>query len=238
MWSAIVISEHIWQNCLTSFLAISTATRLSFTRWIGNFRPENSFIASLEEGTVTTTTAETIAPAHVDSRIRVGAPIYNEAVEFLYDEASHLDRLELPAWADMLADDLVYTVPIRLNRALADQAATVVRSVKHLDETKASILGRIARLTQTKSAWAEDPPSRQRRLVTNVKVNATAKVDEFCVCSNLLLTRNRFNAEEYQLMSAERTDLIRKTPAGMKLAKREVLLDQATLGMPNLAIFL
>lgn len=187
---------------------------------------------------MTTTTAETIAPAHVDSRIRVGAPIYNEAVEFLYDEASHLDRLELPAWADMLADDLVYTVPIRLNRALADQAATVVRSVKHLDETKGSILGRIARLTQTKSAWAEDPPSRQRRLVTNITVNATAKADEFCVCSYLLLTRNRFNSEDYQIMSAERTDLIRKTPAGMKLAKREVLLDQATLGMPNLAIFL
>jgi len=188
---------------------------------------------------VTTTTAETIAPTgHMGSRIPVGAPIYNEIVEFLYDEASHLDRLELLKWADMLADDLVYTVPIRLNRALADQAATVVRSVKHLDETKGSILGRIARLTQTKSAWAEDPPSRQRRLVTNVTVNAGAKLDEFCVCSYLLLTRNRFNSEEYQLMSAERTDLIRKTSAGMNLAKREVLLDQATLGMPNLAIFL
>ena len=188
---------------------------------------------------MTTTTAETIAPTgQLGSRIHVGAPIYNEIVEFLYDEASHLDRLELLKWADMLADDLVYTVPMRLNRALADQAATVVRSVKHLDETKGSILGRIARLTQTKSAWAEDPPSRQRRLVTNITVNASAKADEFRVCSYLLLTRNRFNAEEYQLMSAERTDLIRKTSAGMKLAEREVLLDQATLGMPNLAIFL
>lgn len=188
---------------------------------------------------MTTTTAETIAPtSHLGFRIHVGAPVYNEIVEFLYDEASRLDRLELLGWADMLADDLVYTVPLRLNRALADQAATVVRSVKHLDETKASILGRIARLTQTKSAWAEDPPSRQRRLVTNVRVNATSKVDEFCVYSYLLLTRNRFNSDEYQLMSAERTDLIRKTPAGMKLTQREVLLDQATLGMPNLAIFL
>jgi len=177
-------------------------------------------------------------PRSLGTRIHVGSQIYNEIAEFLYEEAGHLDRLDLLKWADMLAEDLVYTVPMRLNRPLADQEASVVRSVKHLDETKASILSRIARLTKTKSAWAEDPPSRQRRLVTNILVNATTRPDEFSVVSYLLLTRNRFNQEEYQLMSAERTDIIRRTPAGLKLAFREVVLDQATLGMPNLAIFL
>ncbi|MDP0964825.1 aromatic-ring-hydroxylating dioxygenase subunit beta, partial [Klebsiella pneumoniae] len=88
-----------------------------------------------------------------------------------------------------------------------------------------------------KSAWAEDPPSRTRRLVTNVLVRKTAKPDEFAVVSYLLVTRSRFNFDEFDLMSAERHDILRKDGNSFKLARREILLDQAVLGTPNLAIF-
>ena len=40
-----------------------------------------------------------------------------------------------------------------------------------MDETKATLAGRIARL-DTGMAWAEDPPSRTRHLVSNVEVKA------------------------------------------------------------------
>ncbi len=182
--------------------------------------------------------AATIQSEALGARVLIGSPVYGEIAEFLYEEALHLDRIELMAWAGMLADDLIYTAPVRVNRPLNDQAATVVRTVKHLDETRGSILGRIARLTKTKSAWAEDPPSRTRRLVTNILVNETANPNEYHVISYLLLTRSRFNQDTFQIMSAERADLIRRTDAGLRLARREILLDQATLGMPNLAIFL
>src|SRR3546814_17490129 len=46
-------------------------------------------------------------------------------------------------------------------------------------------MGRILRLSG-KSAWAEDPPSRTRRLVTNVFVEETDKPAEFVVTSYLL----------------------------------------------------
>ena len=99
-------------------------------------------------------------------------------------------------------------------------------------------MGRIVRLTGTKSAWAEDPPSRTRRLVTNVLVEETDKPQEYSVRSYLLVTRSRFNFDEYDLISAERRDILRSDGEGFKLAKREILLDQAVLGTPNLAIFL
>jgi 3-phenylpropionate/cinnamic acid dioxygenase small subunit len=99
-------------------------------------------------------------------------------------------------------------------------------------------MARIMRLTGTKSAWAEDPPSRTRRLVTNVRVSRTAKPNELSVTSYLLVTRSRFNFSEYDLISAERRDLLREDGESFKLARREIIVDQAVLGTPNLAIFL
>jgi 3-phenylpropionate/cinnamic acid dioxygenase small subunit len=110
--------------------------------------------------------------------------------------------------------------------------------MQHFHDDWRSMMGRVMRLTGTKSAWAEDPPSRTRRLVTNVRVNETEKADEFAVVSYLLVTRSRFNFDEFDLISCERHDLLRRDGESFKLARREILLDQAVLGTPNLAIFL
>jgi 3-phenylpropionate/cinnamic acid dioxygenase small subunit len=171
-------------------------------------------------------------------RIPVGSELYNRIVEFLYEEASLLDQLRLKEWAARLAQDLVYCAPLRETRPMDQQNASFVRTVQHFHDDWRSVMGRIARLTATKSAWAEDPPSRTRRLVTNVMVAKTPKADEFAVTSYLLITRSRFNFSEYDLISAERRDLLRQDGASFKLARREIILDQAVLGTPNLAIFL
>ncbi len=173
----------------------------------------------------------------VGRRVSVGTPDYNLIVEFLYDEAALLDHLKLAQWGGLLASDLVYTAPLRETRGSAHQAATYIRSVQHYHDDYRSIMGRIMRLTG-KSAWAEDPPSRTRRLVTNVMVNTTANPDEFAVVSYLLVMRSRFNFDEYDQISAERHDVLRRDGASFKLARREILLDQAVLGTANLAIFL
>ena len=179
------------------------------------------------------------APALERRRVPVGSEMYNRITEFLYDEARLLDETRLKEWTAMLATDLLYTAPMRQTRTLVDQAESIVRTVQHYDDNYRSILGRIMRLTETKSAWAEDPPSRTRRLVTNVFVESTVNPDEFAVRSYLLVTRSRFNYDEFDLISGERHDLIRHMPDGQfKLARREIILDQAVLGTPNLAIFL
>lgn len=171
-------------------------------------------------------------------RVPIGSATYNEIVEYLYDEATMLDEIRLLDWSATLATDLVYGAPLRQTRSLAQHAASVVRTMQHFHDDYRSMMGRIMRLTGTKSAWAEDPPSRTRRLVTNVMVSATDKPDEFAVVSYLLITRSRFNFDEFDLISGERRDVLRRSGDTFKLARREILLDQAVLGTPNLAIFL
>ena len=170
--------------------------------------------------------------------VPIGSAVYNQILQFLYVEARLLDETRLKEWGDTLAQDLIYTAPLRETRPVSQQAASVVRTMQHYHDDWRSVMGRIVRLTGTKSAWAEDPPSRTRRLVTNVLVEATDKPDEYSVRSYLLVTRSRFNFDEFDLISAERRDVLRVDGESFKLARREILLDQAVLGTPNLAIFL
>src|SRR3546814_13442631 len=66
------------------------------------------------------------------------------------------------------SEERVYTAPIRLTRTGPNRDRDVVRTMKHFDDDYASILMRTGRLS--KSARAEDPPSRCRRFVTNVRM--------------------------------------------------------------------
>lgn len=178
------------------------------------------------------------SPVQQARRVPVGSDLYNRVVEFLYEEASLLDQLRLREWGERLAQDLIYTAPLRETRTMEHQSATYVRTMQHYHDDWRSVMGRIMRQTTTKSAWAEDPPSRTRRFVSNVLVETTAKPDEYAVVSYLLITRSRFNFPEFDFISAERRDLLRREGESFKLARREILLDQAVIGTPNLAIFL
>ena len=177
-------------------------------------------------------------PTPRSDRVAIGSALYNSIVEFMYEEAALLDQIRLQEWGARLAPDLIYTAPLRETRPMDQQNSSLVRTVQHFHDDWRSVMGRIMRLTGTKSAWAEDPPSRTRRLVTNVMVAKTAKPDEFSVTSYLLVTRSRFNSPEFDLISAERRDLLRQDGESFKLARREIIVDQAVIGTPNFAIFL
>ena len=111
--------------------------------------------------------------------------LYHEILDFLHDEAELLDTLQLRQWGESLTQDLEYNLPIRLTRPVRQQAQTVVRTVQHMHDNYGSMMVRIMRITDTKSAWGEDPPSRTKRLVSNVRVFATDKADEYKVLSYL-----------------------------------------------------
>jgi 3-phenylpropionate/cinnamic acid dioxygenase small subunit len=170
------------------------------------------------------------------SRVPVGSDIYNRLLETLYDEAAALDERRFDDWVAMLATDLVYTAPIRLTRTGVNRDRDVMRTMMHFNDNYASILMRTGRLS--KSAWAEDPPSRTRRFVTNMRVGETENPDEYEVVSYLYLTRSRGETAEYEVTTGERRDLWRFVDGAYKLSKREIILDQSTLSMSNLAVFL
>lgn len=169
-------------------------------------------------------------------RVRVGTPVYNALLETLYDEAAALDERRFDDWGAMLASDLIYQAPIRLTRTGVNRDRDVMRTMFHFDDDHSSIMARMGRLS--KSAWAEDPPSRCRRFVTNVRIAELEAAGEYEVVSYLLIERNRGDNPENERMTAERRDVWREVDGAYVLARREIIVDQAVLAMSNFAVFL
>ncbi len=167
-----------------------------------------------------------------DSRER----IYDQVVEFLYYEAELLDGGRFTDWLTLMTDDVIYWMPVRLNREKSDKP-THSDAMGYFSEDRETLRLRVERL-KTDFAWAEDPPSRTRRFVSNVRVSAGDREGEVAVRSYLLVYRNRGDVADADLVSAERHDLLVRATDGWRLKKRTIMVDQASLGTKNLAIFL
>lgn len=170
------------------------------------------------------------------NRVPLGSEIYNRLLETLYDEAAALDERRFDDWAAMLGEDITYTAPVRLTRVGPNRDRDVARTMMHFDEDYNSLMMRLGRLKKT--AWAEDPPSRTRRFVTNVRVAEAEAAGEYEVVSYLYLERSRGDNPDNESVTAERRDIWRKSEDGFKLARREIIVDQSVLSMSNFAIFL
>ena len=136
----------------------------------------------------------------------------------------------------MLADDIHYLMPVRVTTAVGAGFDTSP-GMAHFDEDKYSLSRRVARFL-TEHAWTEDPPSRLRHHLSNVRTFATSDADHLVAQSATLLFRSRGDVHEGSIVSAGREDLLRRTPEGWKLARRTILVDDAVIRMQNLAIFL
>ena len=169
-------------------------------------------------------------------RVPVGSEIYNRLLETLYDEAAALDERRFDDWSAMLAPDLVYQAPVRITRTGPNKDRDVMRTMFHFDDDYGSIQMRLGRLQ--KSAWAEDPPSRCRRFVTNVRAAECDTAGEYEVVSYLYLERSRGDNPHNEQLTSERRDIWRHVDDGYALARREIIVDQSVLGMSNLAVFL
>ncbi|WP_242153562.1 aromatic-ring-hydroxylating dioxygenase subunit beta [Sphingomonas sp. BAUL-RG-20F-R05-02] len=179
--------------------------------------------------------AEAETPAR--ARILMGTTLYGRIAEAYFEEAATLDALRYAEWVGWLAEDVRYTCPQRMTRSLKDWDKSIDRRVMHFDENHKTLSARVRRL-HGNSAFAEDPPSRTRRLITNIRVLEGEDEGSYAVTSYFLLTRSRFENATLMLMSGERRDVIRDLGERFELASREIILDQAVLGMPNLAVFL
>jgi ethylbenzene dioxygenase beta subunit len=108
----------------------------------------------------------------------------------------------------------------------------------HLDEDRDSLELRVDRLG-TGFAWAEEPPSRIRHFVSNVRVEPVeGSADEVAVRSSVLIYRSRWDRAGYDLLSGERHDILRRMDTGWQLARRRVILDNTTLPTLNLSFFI
>jgi 3-phenylpropionate/cinnamic acid dioxygenase small subunit len=158
-----------------------------------------------------------------------------QAHQFLVDEAYLLDAQQYELWLDMLTDDIRYVMPVRVTTARGAGFDTSP-GMAHFDEDKYSLSQRVARMG-TEHVWTEDPPSRLRHFITNVR---TFECDDghLEVESAELLFRSRGDVNESALLSCGRVDLLRWCDDRWKLACRTIIADESVLRMQNLAVFL
>lgn len=168
--------------------------------------------------------------------IETSLETYWEVQSFLMREAELLDERCEREWLEScIAEDVQYLMPVRENRERGEGKGFSDESF-YFQETRGSLELRVRRL-ETEYAWAEDPPSRTRHFVTNVRVAAGEEDGEVAVKSNLLLYRSRGSDPTADVLSAERRDVLRKEEGGWRLRRREILLDHSVVMTHNLSVF-
>jgi 3-phenylpropionate/cinnamic acid dioxygenase small subunit len=172
--------------------------------------------------------------------------VLRDVEQFLYREARLLDERRFHEWLDLFTDDVRYWMAGRSTRyprsskaitTLNRQESDVVteEELAILDETKATLEGRVERL-DTGMAWAEDPPSRTRHLITNIEVEPGDTASELKVHSNFLVYRTRAETEQ-DLYVGARQDTLRRVDGAWKIAHRKLVLDQNVLLPKNVSVF-
>ncbi len=114
-------------------------------------------------------------------------PSRQEVEDLLYHEAALLDEWRLDEWLELLTENAIYQIPptdVPEGDArntlfiIADDAVRIRSRVKQL-------LG--------KSAWAENPHSRTRRMITNVRVLGS-EGENILICANFAVHRMRYES--------------------------------------------
>jgi len=154
--------------------------------------------------------------------------------QFLYDEAALLDARRYRDWLALLADDIHYWMPIRRTVTLSniDREFTKIGDMAFFDDDRAMLEMRIKKL-EAGSAWSEDPPSRSRHFISNVRIVAAegAEVEvESCFC----LYRTRLNTE-VDTWTGRRVDGLRRRDDSFQLTKRHLFLDQTLIRSTNMS---
>jgi 3-phenylpropionate/cinnamic acid dioxygenase small subunit len=165
-----------------------------------------------------------------------------EIEEFLYQEADLLDGRKFREWLDLLADDLVYFMPIRRNVKFGEQEARENtrqgEGISWFDEDKWTLTKRVEQIL-TGVHYAEEPLSRVTHMVSNVRLldikPSIENPSEVTVGSRFLVFQSRVEYENYTFIG-RRTDILRRSGGSWLIARRELILEQNVLLAKNLSI--
>lgn len=164
--------------------------------------------------------------------------LLQKAIEqFYYYEAALLDDRKFYEWLDLLSDDLEYWMPIRMTRTRADMDHEFVKLGGHayFDDDKDLIAMRVKKL-YTGCSWGEDPPSRTRHLISNIRILNKISEKEIEVSSNFHIYQSRLSDEESSWFG-RREDYLRKVADRWLVVRRHIFLDHVRLPTKSLAIF-
>jgi p-cumate 2,3-dioxygenase subunit beta len=145
-----------------------------------------------------------------------------EVEDFLYAEADLLDNWRLDDWLALLTDDAAYYVPPN-DKPDADHHHTLFT----IADDMVRLRERVIRLKDP-NCHAEYPPSRTRRMITNVRITGVDG-DTVTAAANFAVYRYRRGEPVREFIGHYRYRL-RRTGGVLKIAERRAILDAHELG--------
>ena len=145
-----------------------------------------------------------------------------EIEDFLYREADLLDSWKLDDWLALMTEDAAYYVPPN-DKPDADHRFTLFTIADDIVRLRE----RVIRLKDP-NCHAEYPPSRTRRLITNVRITGVAG-DVISVAANFAVYRHRHGEPAREFVGCYRHRL-RRVGGVLKIAERRAILDAHELG--------
>jgi p-cumate 2,3-dioxygenase subunit beta len=145
-----------------------------------------------------------------------------EIEDFLFHEAALLDGWKLDEWLALMAEDAAYYVPPN-DKPDADHRFTLFTIADDIVRLRE----RVIRLKDP-NCHAEYPPSRTRRLITNVRI-VGRDGDAITVTANFAIYRYRRGEPPREFVGYYRHRL-RRIGGVLKFAERRAILDAHELG--------
>jgi biphenyl 2,3-dioxygenase beta subunit len=179
-------------------------------------------------------TAKASARAWARTSLAERAQLQYQVEQFLYEEAALLDARRYRDWLGLIADDIHYWMPIRRTVTLSDieREFTKPGDMAFFDDDRELLEMRVKKL-EAGSAWSEDPPSRSRHFVSNVRI-LKARGDEITLEAAFHLYRTRLNTEVDSWVG-RRTDVLRRHDESFRIARRHIFLDQTLIRSTNMS---
>lgn len=179
-----------------------------------------------------TQTAPTMAHSPASPTLLEKVALQYEVEQFLYHEAALLDDRRFADWFALIADDIHYWMPIRRTVTVEnlDREYTDREGMAYFDDDKGDLRMRVEKL-QAPSAWAENPPSRTRHLVSNVRI-LDATGGEVALEAAIHVYRSRLN-DKIDHWIGKRRDRLRRVEGGFQIFERHVFLDQSIVLSTN-----
>jgi len=162
--------------------------------------------------------------------------LHYEVEQFLYLEAALLDEWRFREWLELIAEDVSYVLLTNTQAQTRDRRRSVQPPLTYIfNEDKFQLERRVARL-ETGMAWSEEPPSRTRHFVSNVRI-LKHDADHVELSCNYLIHRASKQHDIHTFVGT-RQDRLRRTPGGFgwQLCSRELALDEFVLQAPNISI--
>ncbi len=172
-----------------------------------------------------------------ETRTPVGADEYTAVAQFLHREARLLDEGRHEEWLELLDETMVYEMPLTLTRERVEQNRVHDSGIGYFAENLASLRMRVDRL-RTDYAWAEDPPTRTRHMLSNLEVSTCEEPDRFDVRCVFVVFASRGTRTDWEQLVGHRRDQLARRGEEWRILRRTLFLDQAVLGANSISIFL